>query len=821
MKQAFWIFLTLVSHWRRHPANLATLLVGLAVATALWSGVQALNQQARRSYDRAIAAFGTGHTQSLVSARGALFSQDLYVQLRLAGWKVSPVLEGTIRIGNVSFQLIGIEPLTLPRQTQLSGVRDAGSIDGFLKPPSQTLVSPGTLLELAVTPGATPLSDTGRPLPPIKPLADVPAHVLIVDVGVAQSLLEQPQRLSRLIVGANPGTDVSLLATVTGDQLRLLAPEDEGDLTRLTDSFHLNLTAFGLLAFLVGLFIVHASFGLAFEQRLPMVRTMRAVGISARTLVAVMLVELLMLALIAGTAGMICGYLIAAALLPDMAASVAGLYGAQVSGQLTLEAKWWISGFGMAVLGTLAATAVGLYKTYRLPVLSLAYAYAGRQAQERYLRRQAALACCGFLIALVAFLFGNGLVAGFVMIAGVLLGSALLLPLALSSILRMGESRAHGAVAQWFWADSRQQLSSLSLALMALLLALATNVGVGTMVDGFRKTFVAWLDQRLVAEVYFETATGADAQRIEAWLEKRPEVTAILPVWRTETRLSGLPVEVLGFKDHATYREHFPLLSETTDTWDSVQRGDGVLVSEQLARRMNLRLGAALEIPTSQDTWRPKVVGIYPDYGNPKGQLRVNIDALLSHWPDVMRTYYSLRVEPRAVPSLIAAMRSEFGASIVRLVDQATLKALSTNIFERTFAVTAALNALTLLVSSIALFACLLTLSNLRLAQLAPVWAIGVTRRRLSELELMRILFLAAATAVLALPLGLILAWCLVAVVNVRAFGWRLPLYVFPGQWLLIFVLALGTAFVASIIPIIRLSRMPPTHLLRIFAIER
>ena len=117
---------------------------------------------------------------------------------------------------------------------------------------------------------------------------------------------------------------------------------------------------------------------------------------------------------------------------------------------------------------------------------------------------------------------------------------------------------------------------------------------------------------------------------------------------------------------------------------------------------------------------------------------------------------------------------------------------------------------MTLLVSSIALFASLLTLSNLRLAQLAPVWAMGVTRRRLSELELLRILFLAAATAVLAVPLGLVLAWCLVAVVNVQAFGWRLPLYVFPGQWALVLVLALLTAFVASLVPIIRLSRMAP-----------
>ena len=821
MRQAVWIFITLVSHWRRHPANLATLILGLAVATALWSGVQALNQQARRSYDRAAAIVGADGTQSLVSTRGALFSQDLYVKLRLAGWKVSPVLEGMVRIGTSSFHLIGIEPLTLPREGQLARIRNAGGIDGFLSPPSQTIVSPETLLELSVPQGTAPVTDTGQTLPPIKALADVPPRVLIVDIGVAQILLGRPQRLSRLIVSTNSGSAAPPLATVTGDQLRLLEPENEGDLARLTDSFHLNLTAFSLLAFLLGLFIVHASFGLAFEQRQPMIRTMRSVGVSASTLIAIMFIELLMLALIAGTAGMIGGYLIAAALLPDMAASLAGLYGADVPGQLTLEAKWWVSGLAMAVLGMLAATAVSLYKTYRLPVLSIAQPFAGCEAQERYLRRQAVLAGFAFLVAFVMFLLGKGLVVGFMLIAGLLLGAALLLPLLLASILRLGEKSARGAVAQWFWADSRQQLSGLSLALMALLLALSTNVGVGTMVEGFRKTFAAWLDQRLVAELYFEAVNDRDAQRIEAWLKTRPEVKAILPVWKMETRLSSWPAEVVGVRDHATYREHFPLLSAAADAWDSVRRGDAVLISEQLARRMNLEVGATLDIPTSEDIWRAKVVGIYPDYGNPKGQLRVNLDALLLHWPQVPRTTYSLRAEPQAVPGLIEGLRMEFGTAIARIVDQTSLKALSTNIFERTFAVTAALNALTLLVSSIALFASLLTLSNLRLAQLAPVWAMGVTRRRLSELELLRILFLAAATAVLAVPLGLVLAWCLVAVVNVQAFGWRLPLYVFPGQWALVLGLALLTACVASLVPIIRLSRMAPQDLLRIFASER
>jgi putative ABC transport system permease protein len=57
------------------------------------------------------------------------------------------------------------------------------------------------------------------------------------------------------------------------------SPRPATDLAALTDSFHLNLTAFGLLAFAVGLFIVHAAVGLAFEQRRAVFRTLRALGL--------------------------------------------------------------------------------------------------------------------------------------------------------------------------------------------------------------------------------------------------------------------------------------------------------------------------------------------------------------------------------------------------------------------------------------------------------------------------------------------------------------------------------------------------------------
>ena len=117
-----------------------------------------------------------------------------------------------------------------------------------------------------------------------------------------------------------------------------------------------------------------------------------------------------------------------------------------------------------------------------------------------------------------------------------------------------------------------------------------------------------------------------------------------------------------------------------------------------------------------------------------------------------------------------------------RIIDQAALKAFSLSVFERTFSVTGALNVLTLAVAAFAILMSLLTLAAMRLPQMAPVWAMGTTQRRLAGLEILRTVLLAAITAVLALPLGLALAWVLLAIVNVEAFGWRLPMYLFPSR---------------------------------------
>src|SRR6201990_1126809 len=132
MKRIAWILAVLLSHWRRHPMQLATLLIGLISAAAMSSGVQALNQQARISYDRAAAVFGGVRTPMLVAQAGGTFPQALFVRLRRAGWPVAPVLEGRVQIEGRSYRLLGIEPVTLPAEVGNAPVIGETDFRGFV-----------------------------------------------------------------------------------------------------------------------------------------------------------------------------------------------------------------------------------------------------------------------------------------------------------------------------------------------------------------------------------------------------------------------------------------------------------------------------------------------------------------------------------------------------------------------------------------------------------------------------------------------------------------------------------------------------------------
>jgi putative ABC transport system permease protein len=815
----YWTLRALLSHWRRHPVQFFSVLTGLWLATALLTGVQALNSQARDSYARASQLIGGEPQASLSAPDGASFPQTLFAELRRAGWPVSPVVQGRVVLKgheDQRLQLMGIDPLSLPGSGVVAGQRlSQAQMLAFFDPPGRTWIAPQTLQALGLHEGAQPPTASGQSLPPLQVQQDMAPGTLLTDIGFAQPLLAMPGRLSRLLL------DKTFAATHPTPPAALqLKQGEDNNLARLTESFHLNLDALGFLSFVVGLFIVHAAIGLALEQRRGLLRTLRACGVSARMLLLGLGVELGVLSVLGGVLGVASGYLLASLLLPDVAASLRGLYGAEVAGQLSLSSGWWLSGLGLSLFGALLAGANSLWRAARLPLLALANAQAWHEAHGRWLRRQGWVAAIMLMIALLALWLGDSLAAGFVLMAALLLGAALGLPVLLNGLLKAVLGRSRSVLGQWFLADCRQQLPALSLALMALLLALAANIGAGSMTSGFRQTFNHWLEQRLTAELYINPQNPTQAEKLGTWLAQQTLVQAVLPTWQVAVQLQGWPADMFGVVDDPTYRQHWPLLESAGEPWERLLHDDSLMLSEQLARRLKVQLGDPVDISTPQGLWSPKVVGIYADYGNPKGHLLVNSQHLLAHWPTLSPARFNLRVSPHNVTPLVQAVQREFGLEDSRIIDQQQLKGWSSQVFERTFAATAALNSLTLGVAGVALFISLLTQSQSRLGQLAPLWALGVTRRQLMLLNLGQTWLLAVLTLILALPLGLLLAWCLDAVINVQAFGWRLPLQVFPGQLAQLLGLAMLATLLASAWPLWQLYRSRPADLLRTFAHE-
>ncbi|QNU62007.1 FtsX-like permease family protein [Vreelandella titanicae] len=821
---------TLFSHYRRHPGQLIMLLLGLWVASALWSGIQAINATARDSYARADALFDTQLDQ-LERRDGTPFSRAEYHALRQAGLPVSPMLEGeVVTQDGTRLTLIGIDPLTLSSDNALAQANTSASLSDFLTPPWQTRVAPDALAALEIArenaSAATPTLADGKTLPPLVLAPALPPDTLIMDIAAAARLLESGDQLTRIV--AAPGALTEAPPGLTLTRATTLASPGQ-----LTESFHLNLTALGLLAWVVGLFIVQAALGLALEQRLGMLRTLRVLGVSGRSLVLALSLELLLLGLIGALAGIASGVWLARLLLPDVAATLGSLYGAGIGQELNLPWHYWVGGLAVSLGGLLLAGSGVLWRAARLNMLELGQMQAWRSGYRRQLSLMSIGGAFAMGVALALYVWlrfqppGDGLVTGFTLVAALLLASALWLPPFLALLLKALTYLARRRpLIHWALADMQLQLPRLSLAMMALLIALATNLGVGSMVGGFRLTFLDWLDQRLVAPLYLNAPAEQYAD-IDAWLADRPEVFERLLTRRSDATLQaattpegsrslGTPIELYGITPGESLTPHWPLLATQQDrssAWVAFSDG-AIFINEQLATAENLSPGDRLTLNAPGANETLTIAAIYPDYGNPSGQVLMASPQLAARFDAPPSSIGLVLSDDANVDALRTALLERFDLGSDALSDQREIKRIATEIFERTFTITRALNALTLAVAALALLASLLTQARSRRQQLAPLWALGVPRAQLAQLNLAQLSGAALATGLLAIPLGIAITWGLVAIINVAAFGWRLPLYLFPGEMAVTLATAVGVALLAAALPTLRFWRASPRALL-------
>jgi putative ABC transport system permease protein len=171
--------------------------------------------------------------------------------------------------------------------------------------------------------------------------------------------------------------------------------------------------------------------------------------------------------------------------------------------------------------------------------------------------------------------------------------------------------------------------------------------------------------------------------------------------------------------------------------------------------------------------------------------------------------------EGRDAASLTEAVRRALAGRGLRVVENHALRRDALRVFDRTFAVTEALRLLAVVVAFIGVWSALVALQVERTRELGTLLALGLLPRQLWGLTLVETGLVGLAAGLLSLPTGLALAAVLIEVINVRSFGWTMPLQVQPLVLAQALALSVGAALLAAVYPVTRLQRLSVAAALR------
>jgi putative ABC transport system permease protein len=190
------------------------------------------------------------------------------------------------------------------------------------------------------------------------------------------------------------------------------------------------------------------------------------------------------------------------------------------------------------------------------------------------------------------------------------------------------------------------------------------------------------------------------------------------------------------------------------------------------------------------------------------------------HWPDPTATVLAIYADPtadraavrRAVEERVVALAAD-GRPIV--MSNGELKREVLAIFDRTFRVTYALEAIAVIIALLGIVNTLLTAVLERRRELATLRAVGASRGQVQGLILWESCYLGMLGGALGLAGGLALSVLLVEVINKQSFGWTIQWAVQPGVLVLAVASAAATALIAGLVPAWWAARQVPAEGLR------
>jgi putative ABC transport system permease protein len=809
----------------RHPWQLGLAIAGISLGVGVYVGVSLANDSAARAFDVAAAEVRGSITHRLLPLDGGL-DERVYRDLVLRGGTLmaAPVVEGEVGIGGLRVPLLGIDPVSGGAVgSALSAPAEGAGFARLLVEPATVLISRELATELGIDGGATlALTVDGRDAQ-VRVLGIVPATgtdvqaepPIVADIATAQEVLGSTGRISRI--------DLSLTesqARALGDapfQGTVLIPiESERSAFReLTAAFRTNLTALGLLALVVGMFLIYGTMAFAVLQRTQTFGILRTLGVSRDELLRTIGVEAVSIAIVATALGLALGHALAIGLVDLVLQTIGDLsFGAAVA---SVEPTPWIyaQGAALGIVATLLAAAKPALDAARIaPAAALRRAVVERRAQAA--ARRAAYAALPLLVVsgLVLAFGPSQLYAAFAALFGVLAAGALLTPLATVAQMSTNDrvlGRRAGIPVRLAVRGVSASLSRTGVATAALAVAVATVNGIGLMVASFRLSLDDWLQTTLTADLYVSSAGdgGALSDLVGSGaLAAIPGVAALTP---TRTRL--LPtaegdVAIRAVEPGARGWGLELVAGDASAAFEALANGTAVVASERLMFARDLDVGDGLALPSPAGTQRLPIVGAFRDFNTGVPAIVMALERYRRDWRDTALTGVGVDLGADSDAAAVEAAVRSLVAGAARVRSSAGLTQLSLAVFDRTFKVTEVLRVLAGSVAFLGILSALLAIELERARELGVLRTLGFTPSGLGATLLTQTGLLGLAAGLAAMPIGAALAALLVHVINRRSFGWTMEFVVTPQALGAGVALAVAAALLAGIYPAWRASRI-------------
>jgi putative ABC transport system permease protein len=841
--------------WRyllRHPWQTALMVLGITLGVAVAVAVDLANASATRAFDYSTDSVAGRATHQIVAGPQGL-DEGLYVTLRREGLATrgipaAPIVSEYVyspQLGDRPFQLLGVDPFAeAPFRNYLWAAGQAPGVEltALLTRPGAVLLTSTTATYYGLAPG-DPLSLEVGGYPRqvflaglLNPTDELSRRTLdglvLADIATAQELTDRLGRLDRIdLILPDGGRAVSGdLETLLPAGVQVVEVEARrGTIEEMTAAFRLNLLALSLLALVVGLFLIYNTMTFSVVQRRPLFGTLRALGVTRREVFTLVVSEAVLVGALGAVLGLGLGILMGRGAVQAVTQTINDLYFVVTVQEIEIPVSSLIKGALLGILATVLAAAPPAWEAASVP----ARIALSRSGLEGKARRAVTWVAVG---SLVLAALGLGLLAiptpsltvSFAGTLAIVVAFAALTPLVTTLLMRIAIrplGRIWGALGRMAPRNVVTSISRTAVAVAALMVAVSVTIGVSLMIGSFRMTVVTWLDQVLQGDVYVSAPSRTSTQ---ATTPLDPAVLPIVEAWPGVERVDLLRTSMVESPEgvvsiFGVYNPGFgerPFVStdlSPEEIWAAMQAG-AVVVSEPYANLTGLpRRGGTVTLYTSKGPRELPVVGIYYDYVTSGGTISMSLDTYRQLWEDEALTALAIRLAPGADADAVARELGDALAPVQRLFvrPNQALRDEALVIFDRTFAITGALQLLATVVAFIGVLSALLSLLLEKQREVGILRAVGLTARQLWGLVMLETGLMGAVAGLLAMPTGFALSLILIYIINRRSFGWTLQMQLDPEPFLMALAVAVVAALLAGIYPARKMGQMLTAEALR------